>query len=153
MVISQPSVVWWRMTSHQIILLRKGAGIQSLGGISCPGKLFLGGIGFYPSSSSSFCLFTFNRYMDKSLRDGSSLSDEAPEMKNEDLNIMCNLLFQKGREEDIRNRCLLILQWQLFGRIAEVSSLRVIDFSIFEGDLNRHRCLKVWWRSFSIHLI
>jgi hypothetical protein len=65
-------------------------------------------------------------------------------MKPSDIAIMCELLFKNDKDylHNYRNRCLLIMQWQTFGRINEVAALRLTDINLFEGD-GRHCCLEV----------
>jgi hypothetical protein len=65
----------------------------------------------------------------------------APEMKSGDLSLMCQFLLKAGKVVDIRSRYLLVLQWQLFGRIAEVAALNFSDITLFED--RNIKCLQV----------
>jgi hypothetical protein len=54
---------------------------------------------------------------------------------------MCQFLLKAGKVVDIRSRYLLVLQWQLFGRIAEVAALNFSDITLFED--RNIKCLQV----------
>jgi hypothetical protein len=64
-------------------------------------------------------------------------------MKAKDLLIMTQILFEMNTMDGIRNRAMLVLQWQLFGRIHEVASLLMSDLHVFEGDSGNNKCLQV----------
>ena len=94
---------------------------------------------------SIFITYLFPSYLEKSHTTGESLCDQAREMKSNDLIIMCELLFKRENIDshgDGRSRCLLVLQWQLFGRINEIAMMKLNDFTVFEDE--RHRCLEVF---------
>ena len=57
---------------------------------------------------------------DVCLEEGTRLQDSAPAMTEGDLELLCKILFMKEANESFADRCLLIFQWQLMGRISEI---------------------------------
>lgn len=55
--------------------------------------------------------------------DGTSLVQSAAEMREEDLHIFAFNFIVKNTEESIFERCLLVLQWHLLGRIHELTNV------------------------------
>jgi hypothetical protein len=54
---------------------------------------------------------------------GGRLSNQAEPMLAPDLENFCTVLVELDRLDTIAQRCMLILQWQTFGRVSEVSGL------------------------------
>lgn len=68
------------------------------------------------------------RYMAKCAQAGTSLCEHSVPMTEEDLLWMCQTLLKKSTDWGaVLNRGLLVLQWQILGRISEVSRLQFTD--------------------------
>ena len=85
-------------------------------------------------------------YVKKCARDGTKLSDQAPEMTMKDLRAISEILFRRDTSQSISHRCLLIFQWQALGRISEISSMKWADIgfrnSYIEAlQVNLNRCV------------
>ena len=78
---------------------------------------------------------------DRCLLTGTKLQQGSPPMTTDDLELLCQMLFKKNRSEHLADRWLLIFQWQLLGRISEISSLTFADVSFCRS--SNYRCLKV----------
>ncbi len=75
----------------------------------------------------------------------TKLTKGSPKMKEEDLRIMCTMLFSEHSDSNVRlsavNRCLMVYQWQLLGRISELQELTMSDIT-FDSD-RFHTCIKI----------
>ncbi len=67
------------------------------------------------------------RYMLACAASNTKMNDHSVPMQEMDLLWLCGSLFRKNTWEGIVNRCLLVLQWQVLGRISEVSKLTFDD--------------------------
>ena len=93
----------------------------------------------YRKLRTSIC----KKYIEFASKNNGSFADKAIPMTVEDLKIMTNILFNH-RELDvaIENRCILIFQWQVMGRITEVLSLKKNSVT-FSSDTDKSRSLKI----------
>lgn len=69
------------------------------------------------------------RYLKQCVADGTQMTDHSVPMREDDLLWMCRRLFRHNSRESMANRCLLVLQWQVMGRISEISRLRYDDIN------------------------
>ncbi len=81
---------------------------------------------------SGLRLELLKKYSEKHHKSKTKLTNGAPKMKEEDLKIMCTMLINGGESGmNARlaslNRCLLIFQWQMLGRISELDELCMSD--------------------------
>lgn len=79
------------------------------------------------------------RYVNECAENGVNLVNHSVPMTESDLIKLCTYLFTRNDPEAARNRCLLVFQWQLIGRINEVAALKFTDISFDEA----HCCLNV----------
>lgn len=74
---------------------------------------------------------------------GEKVQNSAPKMLNEDLEILCNLLLKENDSESVFNRCLMIIQWHVFGRISELNDIKYSDFDLVHDSNNNCPILRV----------
>jgi len=70
------------------------------------------------------------RYVELCARNGTKLSDQAPEMTMKDLRALSEILLSRDTPKSISNRSLLIFQWQALGRISEISAMKWADIGV-----------------------
>ena len=78
---------------------------------------------------------------EKCVASGKKLQESSPPMTSDDLEQLCRVLFRHDSAEGFADRCLLIFQWQLFGRITEISNLSYGDLTFYRTA--NLRCLRV----------
>lgn len=63
------------------------------------------------------------RFLLQCAKNGTKMTDHSVPMQESDLLWMVRKLLSKSTWEGINNRCLLVLQWQVLGRIIEIAAL------------------------------
>jgi hypothetical protein len=74
---------------------------------------------------------------------GKKIQESAVKMKEEDLELLCSILLKQDNKSSSLNRCLLVLQWHVLGRIAELGELRFSDITYVCNRFTTCLCIDV----------
>lgn len=74
---------------------------------------------------------------------GQRVQESAVKMQEEDLELLCGILLKVDSRTSSLNRCLLVLQWHVLGRIAELGELRIADITFVCNRFTTCLCIDV----------
>lgn len=74
---------------------------------------------------------------------GKRVQESAVKMQEEDLELLCSILLKRDSRSNSLDRCLLVLQWHVLGRIAELGELRVADITYVCNRFTTCLCIDV----------
>ena len=80
-------------------------------------------------------------YTSQCAANNTRLSDSAPPMTENDLELLCWHLLERNTNESLADRCLLVFQWQMLGRINELRQMDLTSIAFYNTRF--YRCLNV----------